>query len=282
MASEVFIQQQEYQQQHQSQQQEESIESPRPISLILRGLTELCACFCFHILGSLSPTPWCNAATLAILVLATARISGAHLNPCVTYIFCSLGYTFPLEAIVYIIAQYVGCVLGALYLPLMVSGLAVGGNGIGCFRPYVSDMRVVACEALGTFVFMVCVFATVWYTQSKHGYGTIGPIMIGLSLLAPAFAIGPMTGAALNPARVLASPTVFDEGNCSCQTHMGAYVGGEMLGATFALVCIFFSFGVAEKSWYSQTLKMTLHRIIKSTRHKPFVSNSVVHLNVQD
>lgn len=254
-------------------------EAPKPVSLLIRGMTELCACFCFQVLGSLSPTPWCNAVTLAILVLATARISGGHLNPCVTYIFFMLGYTFPIEAVVYVIAQYIGCVLGSLYLPLMLPGLSVGGDGMGCFHPTVSSARVVACEALGTFVFMVCVFATVWYTQSKHGYGTIGPIMIGLSLLAPAFAIGPMTGAALNPARLLASPTVFKDshpGDCDCGMHMGAYVGGEMLGATFALVCIFWCFGIAESSWYGPGLRSFLNKILNSTRHKPFISNSVV------
>jgi glycerol uptake facilitator-like aquaporin len=153
----------------------------------------------------------------------------------------------------------------------------VGGVGIGCFQPTVNNKHLVACETLGTFVFMLCVFATVWYTQSKHGYGTIGPIMIGLSLLAPALALAPLTGGAMNPARVLASHTVFKDGECDCGSHIGSYIGGEMFGATLALVCIFFSFGVAEHSWYSHRLRSMLHNLLNNTRQKPFVSNSVVN-----
>eukprot|EP00798_Chlamydomonas_sp_ICE-L_P002893 gene2893-biopygen8738 len=209
---------------------------------------EVVACFFFHILGSLSPTPWCNAATLSIMVLATARISGAHLNPCVTWVFTLMGYTHPHEVVLYAVLQYVGCVLGAMYLSLMIPGVSVGGPGLGCFSPSegITDRRVLAIEALGTFVFTLCVFAVVWYTQNKHGYGTIGPIMIGLALLAPALAIGPLTGGAMNPARVLASPTVFNEGAGCKGEFLGVYVGAEMLGATLSAICVLLCFGVAE------------------------------------
>eukprot|EP00798_Chlamydomonas_sp_ICE-L_P000115 gene115-biopygen3421 len=239
---------------------------------------EVVACFFFHILGSLSPTPWCNAATLSIMVLATARISGAHLNPCVTWVFTLMGYTHPHEAVLYAVSQYVGCVLGAIYLSLMISGVSVGGPGLGCFSPSegITDRRVLAIEGLGTFVFTLCVFAVVWCTQNKHGYGTIGPIMIGLALLAPALAIGPLTGGAMNPARVLASPTVFNEGAGCKGEFLGVYVGAEMLGATLSAICVLLCFGVAEVPWYPYSVRKVIRHIVEAARHPPFVTYSLV------
>eukprot|EP00798_Chlamydomonas_sp_ICE-L_P009383 gene9383-biopygen9310 len=212
------------------------------------------------------------------MVLATARISGAHLNPCVTWVFTLMGYTHPHEAVLYAVSQYVGCVLGAMYLSLMIPGVSVGGHGLGCFLPSegITDRRVLAIEGLGTFVFTLCVFAVVWYTQNKHGYGTIGPIMIGLALLAPALAIGPLTGGAMNPARVLASPTVFNEGAGCKGEFLGVYVGAEMLGATLSAICVLLCFGVAEVPWYPYSVKKVIRRIVEAARHPPFVTYSLV------
>eukprot|EP00798_Chlamydomonas_sp_ICE-L_P009001 gene9001-biopygen8885 len=261
-----------------NEQDQQNKSAPTVLSLSNRCAAEVVACFFFHILGSLSPTPWCNAATLSIMVLATARISGAHLNPCVTWVFTLMGYTHPHEAVLYAVLQYVGCVLGAMYLSLMIPGVSVGGPGLGCFSPSegITDRRVLAIEGLGTFVFTLCVFAVVWYTQNKHGYGTIGPIMIGLALLAPALAIGPLTGGAMNPARVLASPTVFNEGAGCKGEFLGVYVGAEMLGATLSAICVLLCFGVAEVPWYPYSVRKVIRRIVEAARHPPFVTYSLV------
>eukprot|EP00798_Chlamydomonas_sp_ICE-L_P002708 gene2708-biopygen7865 len=175
-----------------------------------------------------------------------------------------MGYTHPHEAVLYAVSQYVGCVLGAMYLSLMIPGVSVGGPGLGCFSPSegITDRRVLAIEGLGTFVFTLCVFAVVWYTQNKHGY---------------ALAIGPLTGGAMNPARVLASPTVFNEGAGCKGEFLGVYVGAEMLGATLSAICVLLCFGVAEVPWYPYSVKKVIRRIVEAARHPPFVTYSLAH-----
>ena len=49
---------------------------------------EFVSCMIFHLLGSLSPTAECNAALLMILVFFTAKLSGGHMNPVITWVFC--------------------------------------------------------------------------------------------------------------------------------------------------------------------------------------------------
>jgi hypothetical protein len=70
--------------------------------------------------------------------------------------------------------------------------------------------------------------------------------MVGLSLIANAMAAGPYTGAALNPARVLGSPVVFQCDN----KYLGYYLAGEFLGASLVPVIIAPWYGISPTAWY--------------------------------
>jgi glycerol uptake facilitator-like aquaporin len=234
--------------------------------LLTKTSAEFLGCFLFHILGSLLPTPECNAVSLMILVFFTAKLSGGHLNPSITWIFNILGYTNPLEVFVYWSSQIGGCILGALFLSLIVPGLYINSylniKYDGCFIPNeeLTLSQIMACEALGTFTFALSVFSVVWYTQNKKGYGTIGPIMVGLSLLAPAYAMGRLTGAAFNPARTLGSFIIY---NCIDGYTVGSYIGGQMLGAFLASLVIIPWYGICNTAWYIDFLDEKLLNLLK-------------------
>ena len=189
-----------------------------PTALAIKMFAEFVGCMIFHFVGSVSGTASGNAVVLMVLVYYSAKMSGGHLNPAVTFTFTLLGHTAPLEMVAYWIAQVAGCIVGALWLAWLVPGLYVRddvsllrGDGIfqdGCFVPHaeLAKRQVWGWEAACTFCFLVPIFSVVWYTQHKSGYGNTGPIIVGLSLYAAASAAGEWTGGALNPARVLASP----------------------------------------------------------------------------
>eukprot|EP00798_Chlamydomonas_sp_ICE-L_P019572 gene19570-26256_t len=59
-------------------------------------LAEFTGSMIFHFIGSASPTPAANGIALIVLVYFTAKISGAHLNPAVSFTFMLLGHTNPL------------------------------------------------------------------------------------------------------------------------------------------------------------------------------------------
>lgn len=226
---------------------------PKP-NLVSKFFAETSACAIFHFIGSVSPTPWANGIALMVLVYYTAKTSGAHLNPALSLTFTLLGHTNPIEMLVYWVAQMFGSICGALWIALLVPGLYVGapGNAViqdGCFYPptaLMSKARVFGWEAFCTFCFILPIFSVVWYTLHKKGYGNTGPLMVGLSLIANALAAGPFTGAALNPARVLASPAVFKCDN----SYLVYYVLGEFLGASLVPLIIAPWYGISPTAWY--------------------------------
>lgn len=235
--------------------------------LYTKFAAEFLGCMMFHFIGSLAPTATANSVALMALVYFTAKLSGAHLNPAISWVFSMLGHTNPLELVVYAAAQVSGAVVGALWLALLVPGHYVAsGKHLpfdGCFVPdaRLAPAQVMGFEAVGTFMFVLPVFSVVWYTQHKQGYGTTGPVMVGLSLLAAASAVGGFTGAALNPARALASYAVF---GCVPGATVGYYVGGQLLGALLATLVIVPWYGISNKPWYLAFMGGGLQRLMQS------------------
>lgn len=234
--------------------------------LMSRALAETMGCMIFHFIGSVSPTPEANGIALMSIVYFLAKVSGAHMNPAVTLTFLLLGHTPPWELGLYWAAQISGCILGALWISALVPRMRIRQMheqyGNGCFLPDpdLTHFQIFGWEAVGTFCFIVPIFSVVWYTQKKSGYGNTGPLIVGLSLLSTAMAVGQFTGAALNPARAIASPIVF-----SCPTSAAAlpyYVLGELVGATAAALAILPWYGISSRPWYMFALPQTdLHSV---------------------
>lgn len=210
----------------------------------------------FHFIGSINATPWANGIALIVLVYFTAKISGSHLNPAVSTSFMMLGYINPLEMLVYWIAQICGCMVGSLWIAALVPQIQIGEEITkktleysGCFIPQdgLSYAQVYGWEAVCTFCFMLPIFAVVWYTQNKSGYGNTGPFIVGCSFMASAYVAAPFTGAAFNPARVLGSTLVF---KCPDTQFVKFYILGEF---TAGLIIPFFVlpwYGIALENWY--------------------------------
>jgi glycerol uptake facilitator-like aquaporin len=224
----------------------------------------------FHFIGSISPTPWANGISLMVLVYFVAKISGAHLNPTVSTVFMILGHINPYELLAYWIAQVCGCAVGALWIWALVPQLYLWKdiedvNALahsGCFVPKqgITDVQIFGWETLCTFCFIAPVFAVVWYTSHKSGYGNTGPIMVGLSLMANAFVAGQFTGAALNPARALGSPIVL---KCPANDKLGYYILGEMTAGLLAPVILIPWYGIANNCWYINYFPNFVKKFIK-------------------
>lgn len=227
--------------------------------LLYKFWAEFVGCMMFHFIGSVSPTPWTNGISLMVLVYYVAKISGGHLNPTVSSVFMMLGYINPFEMLIYWIAQISGCAVGALWIRALVPNLYLWETisnvdalaHSGCFVPKqgITDAQIFGWEAVCTFCFIAPIFAVVWYTSNKSGYGITGPIMVGFSLMSNAFAAGQFTGAPLNPARVLGSPIVFD---CPANNKIGYYILGEMTAGVLVPFMLIPWYGVAKNAWYQK------------------------------
>lgn len=135
---------------------------------------------------------------LAVLVSATMRISG-HLNPAVTLGFLATRRIEPIMAGVYILAQLLGAVIAAYALKglmpdMLFTATRAGGQAVAID---ISFGQAVGLEAIATFLLVFVVFGTAVDPAAPK----IGGLAIGLTIAADILAIGPMTGASMNPAR---------------------------------------------------------------------------------
>ena len=242
---------------------------------------EFLGCMMFHFIGSLSGTAVGNAVALMSIVYFTAKLSGAHLNPALTIMFSMLGHTNPIVLCFYVASQILGAIFGALWLAFLVPGLTLRNDQRiitpdniafteydGCFRPRtdLSSIQIIIWEAIGTFMFILPIFSVVWYTQHKSGYGTTGPIMVGIALYSSASAVGAFTGAALNPSRVLASYYVF---GCVPGFTVGCYIAGEIIGTLCASLFIIPWYGISQEPWYIQYVNNDMQEIL--TLYQPSI-----------
>jgi MIP family channel proteins len=135
---------------------------------------------------------------LGILISATMRISG-HLNPAVTLGFLATRRIDAVMAGVHIVAQLLGAMVAAYALRALIPAEVFdatrgGGQSVALS---ISTGQAIAIEAIATFFLTFAVFGTAVDQKGPK----LGGFAIGATLSAFILAIGPLTGASLNPAR---------------------------------------------------------------------------------
>jgi aquaporin TIP len=147
---------------------------------------------------------------IAVLVAATARVSGGHINPAVTFAAVMAGRMKVSTGVLYVAAQLAGAVVGSLILKTIIAGpieshlganaLNVYNGSSGLLSSDVGDGAGAALllEATFTFLLVFVVFAT---AIDPKGPRHLAPFAIGMAVLAAHLVCIPMTGTSINPAR---------------------------------------------------------------------------------
>lgn len=135
---------------------------------------------------------------LAVMVTATMRISG-HLNPAVTLGFLATRRIGAMMAGIYIVAQLLAAMLAAYALKVLYpSAVFEAARGGGQFVAIdVTATQAYMLEGIATFFLVFAVFGTAVDPHSPK----VGGWAIGMTIAADILAIGPLTGASMNPAR---------------------------------------------------------------------------------
>ncbi len=135
---------------------------------------------------------------LAVMVSATMRISG-HFNPAVTISFLATRRIEGSMAGVYIAAQIIGAILAAYVLKATFPDalfMATRGGGQSISLD-VSGSQAFLLEAIATFFLGFVIYGTAVDPKAPR----IAGLAIGFVVTADILAIGPYTGASMNPAR---------------------------------------------------------------------------------
>jgi MIP family channel proteins len=136
---------------------------------------------------------------LAVLVSALGAVSGAHFNPAVTFGLWLARRIDARVGIAYVAAQLLGAVGAGLVLRAVFPESAwqpshIGTPGLGAG---ISPAVGIAVEAILTIVLVLVVFGTAVDPRGPR----LGGFAIGMAVAADILAGGPLTGAAMNPAR---------------------------------------------------------------------------------
>lgn len=167
-----------------------------------------------------------HGLVLGVMVTAVMGISGGHLNPAVTLGLLTTRRITPATAAGYIVAQLLGAVLAAAALkPLYPNGvLRAGALGTPSLSASVSLPEGIALEMVMTFFLVSAVYGTCVNPDSPR----IGGFGIGLTLLFCVLMGGPLTGAALNPARAFGPALMSGQWVAHVVWWVGPILGGVL------------------------------------------------------
>src|SRR5271170_6583468 len=138
--------------------------------------------------------PLAIGSVLMVMVYAGGHISGGHYNPAVTLAVAVRGRMPALEVPMYFLAQIIGAVMAA-----GASYYLKGDNDLaGAPPPAYVLAQLVFAEFLFTFAlaYVVLNVATAKANAGNSFYG----LAIGFTVMVGAFAVGPISGGAFNPA----------------------------------------------------------------------------------
>jgi MIP family channel proteins len=184
--------------------------------------------------GQLVAIALAHGLAIAVLVAATAKLSGGHINPAVTFAAVITGRMKAGPGVLYVAAQLVGAVVGALLLDVVLAPGAEGSTNLGAHAlndsALSSDIAGLIVEIILTFVLVFTVFAV---AVDPRGPANLAPIAIGLAVLIDHFVGVPLTGASMNPARSFGPALVANSWDDHWVYWIGPLSGGALAGLLY-------------------------------------------------
>ena len=196
-------------------------------ALIFIGAGSIASSFIVGVQSSLVGIALAHGLAIAVMVSATAGISGGHLNPAVTLGLLAVKKINTPTAVQYVIAQCLGAIVAAILLtvcipPAIVSATQLGTPVLGLD---VTPVMGLITEIILTFFLVFVVYGTAVSKQAPK----MGGLFIGLTVTMDILVGGPLTGAAMNPARHLGPALI--SGNL---TNLWIYWVGPIIGGVLA------------------------------------------------
>ena len=174
-----------------------------------------------------------HGLVIAVMVSAVGHISGGHFNPAVTLGFVVTRRIADTLALVYWSMQFLGATAAALLLRWFFSehvrqltNLGAPGLGGG-----IDHWQGLVIELILTFFLIWVIFAT---AVDPHGtFRSIAGLAIGFTITLDILMGGPLTGAAMNPARAFGPELVSRHWEEAWVWYVGPFAGGALGALTY-------------------------------------------------
>jgi glycerol uptake facilitator protein len=176
-----------------------------------------------------------HAFVLFALIITFGAVSGGHFNPAVTIAAAAMRRIDPLDAVVYILAQLSGGVLGALLVKgLLLDEGRIGHYGAVTVSPLLGgNFSGAVVEAIGTFLLVLVICAVAFNPRARQEWA---PLAIGTTLGFAVMVMGPLTGGSFNPARWFGPALIGDEFGGVWPYLVGPLVGAVLAAALYRFV----------------------------------------------
>jgi aquaporin Z len=165
------------------------------------------------------------ALMVAAIILFMGTVSGAHLNPAVSFAFALRG-DFPWRRVpAYVVAQFAGAILATLLLWALIgkqgsAGLTLPGHGI-------SATTAMLWELVLTTGLVSVILGT---ASGAQQIGALAALAVGSYIALAGLWGSPVSGASMNPARSLGPALVLGD-----WTAWWAYLAGPVAGGAIAV-----------------------------------------------
>ncbi|MBO7617680.1 MAG: aquaporin [Bacteroidales bacterium] len=187
--------------------------------------------------------------TVVAMAYGIGHISGAHLNPAVSFGVWANGRMTFKEMLCYWAAQIIGGIIAGALLLVIWNAAGLGATGVFAANGFGADFAAATgnpdylkvsmggaflVEALLTFVFLMVILGV---TDGCHANGKFGGLAIGLTLVLIHLISIPLTNTSVNPARSL-GVALFS--NCEGWSAMGQlwlFIVAPLVGAGLAGLC---------------------------------------------
>jgi aquaporin TIP len=170
-----------------------------------------------------------NGLAIGIMVSNLGHISGGHFNPAITLSFLATRRITARLAVVYWIAQFGGALVAAAIL----RGLFTHSQFIGSV-PHAGGFgagKGLIVETILTFFLVWAVYATA--VDPRGAFKSIAGLAIGLTITMDVFMGGPLTGAAMNPARAFGPELLGNFWGEGWIYYLGPAIGALIAGVAY-------------------------------------------------
>ena len=171
-----------------------------------------------------------HAFGLFILIITFGAVSGGHFNPAVTISAAIQKRIDAVDAVVYILAQLSGAVLGSLLVKSLIEdeGSLSGYGNAEVSSALSGNFGGFVVETIGAFLLVLVICAVALNPRARQEWA---PLAIGSTLGFIVMIFGPLTGGSFNPARWFGPALIGDglEG-----ADIVPYILGPIAGALLA------------------------------------------------
>lgn len=185
--------------------------------------------------------------TVVTMAYGIGHISGAHLNPAVSFGVWANGRMSFKEMLCYWVSQIFGACVAAAVLYIVWNACGLGNTGVFAANGFGDDFRTAAgdgyqaiscggaflVEALLTFVFLMVILGA----TDERANGKFAGLAIGLCLTLIHLISIPLTNTSVNPARSLSQCLFAHSDTWSAWGDLWLFIVAPLVGAGLAGLC---------------------------------------------